>query len=53
MGCIDLLWNLNVSDNTKYLIILGLIVCSLLFCLLNGKKKKKKKNNNKYYSEEQ
>ena len=41
MSIINLFWHLNVSDQTKYLILLGSIVFILGMCLLGGKKKKK------------
>lgn len=48
MTILDLLWNINVSDNTKYLFIIGLIICLLIYCVMKGKKKNKKiKKNNK------
>lgn len=54
MSIIELFWNLDVSNTTKWLIIVGIIVCVFLTCIYNGKKKnwnintknKKKKKNN-------
>ena len=53
MSVIELLWHLNVTDTTKYLIFFGIIMCILMMCMMNGKKKninikKKKKKNSKY-----
>lgn len=47
MTILDLLWNVNVSDKTKYLFLIGLIVCSFILCFLSGKKKKSKKKQTK------
>ncbi|QKF94395.1 hypothetical protein QKU48_gp0937 [Fadolivirus algeromassiliense] len=51
MSIIELFWHLDVSENTKYLIVLGIIVCMFLTCIYNGKKKKliKKQKNDKQY----
>lgn len=53
MSVIELLWHLNVTDGTKYLIIFGMIVCILVMCVMNGEKnnKYKKKNKLKRYNE--
>jgi|694.fasta_scaffold105971_2 hypothetical protein len=54
MSVIELLWHLNVTEKTKYLIIIGFIVCIMLLCIYNGKKKtvkNKKIKNNKIYKE--
>lgn len=51
MSVIELLWHLNVTDTTKYMIFFSLIICILVMCVINGKKKninKKKKKKNKY-----
>jgi len=53
MSVIDLFWHLDLNDQTKYIIIFGLIVCLILCCTLAGKKKginkikgiKRRKNN--------
>lgn len=42
MSVIELLWTLNVSDNTKYLLIIGFIVLLFLTCVYNGKKNNKR-----------
>lgn len=47
MSVIELLWYLNVTDGTKYLIILGFIICVLIMCMINGKKKNKKNRKKK------
>jgi hypothetical protein len=47
MSVIELLWYLNVTESTKYLIILGFIICVLIMCMMNGKKKNKKSRKNK------
>jgi len=46
MSIIELFWHLNVTDNTKYLIFISMIICVLIMCMMNGKKKftKIKKN---------
>lgn len=41
MAILDLLWDINVSDNTKYLIIICLLVGLFIFCAFSGKKKGK------------
>ena len=41
MSVIDLFWHLDLNDQTKYIIIFGLIVCLVLCCTLAGKKKNK------------
>ena len=46
MSLINLFWHLNVSDQTKYLILFGMIVCIAGLCLLGGKKKNSSKNKN-------
>ena len=53
MSVIELLWHLNVTDGTKYLIIFGIIVCILVMCVMNGEKnnKYKKKNKLKHHNE--
>lgn len=47
MSIINLFWHLNVTDQTKYLMLFGMILCIIGMCLLGGKKKNKK-NNVKY-----
>lgn len=42
MSIIDLFWHLNIDDTSKYLIILGIVICLVVSCTLAGKKKKKK-----------
>lgn len=42
MSIIDLFWHLDIEDTSKYLIILGLIICLVVSCTMAGKKKKKK-----------
>jgi hypothetical protein len=49
MSVIELLWHLNVTDTTKYLIIFGIIVCILMMCVMNGQKKNKNKKKNKSF----
>lgn len=44
MSLINLFWELNVSDTTKNLIIVGIIVGILALCFFSGKKKIKKTN---------
>lgn len=44
MSIIELFWHLDVSDNTKFLIIIGIIICVFVSCILNGKKNNKKKS---------
>lgn len=48
MSIIELFWYLDVTDNTKYLIIFGIIVCVLITCIMNGKKKVHKKTKKKH-----
>lgn len=43
MSLINLFWDLNVTDNTKYLIVLSLIICIMCMCYFSGKKKTHKK----------
>ena len=51
MSLINLFWELNVSDSTKTLIVIGIIVGILALCFFSGKKKKNKlKQNNKNVS---
>lgn len=40
MSIIELFWYLNVTDATRYLIIIGVIIFILALCIINGKKKK-------------
>lgn len=47
MSVIELLWYLNVTDNTKYLIFFGIIVCMMMICVMNGKKTNNNKKRNK------
>ena len=42
MAVIELLWHLNISDTSKYLIILAIFVSIMLLCIFAGKKKNKK-----------
>jgi len=53
MNIIDLFWQLDVSDNMKYLIIFGSIVLLCAYCALNGFKTstKKKENNDTFYNQ--
>lgn len=41
MAIIELLWHLDISNNSKYLIIIGIIVSVMLLCVFAGKKKNK------------
>jgi hypothetical protein len=49
MSLINLFWHLNVTEQTKYLILFGVVVMIFLLCLIGGKKKKYK-NKKKYYA---
>jgi len=50
MSIIELFWYLDVNETTKYLIILGIMMCVLLMCIFNGKKKNKNKKRTKCQS---
>lgn len=43
MSVIDLIWYLNITDQTKYLVFISFFVCILLYCIYRGKKKSSKK----------
>lgn len=43
MSLINLFWNLNISDTSKYLIVIGFFLSIFLLCFLNGKKNNTKK----------
>ena len=49
MSLINLFWELNVSDTTKTLLVIGIIVSILALCVFSGKKKTNRMNkrNNK------
>ncbi len=59
MEFLEILWNLDITDRTKYLSIIGMIGVVFLICILSSKKKNKrqkiKKNiaqhNDKFYME--
>ena len=40
MSVIYLFWHLNISDTSRYLLIIGIMVCILGSCFINGRKKK-------------
>jgi hypothetical protein len=44
---LNLFWNLNTTDNTKYIIIIVIIIGILTLCIFSGKKKTHKRNNKK------
>lgn len=47
MNILNLFWNLNVTDNTKSIIIFSIIVLIIVMCYFRGKKssnKNKKKH---------
>lgn len=50
MSLLNLFWHLNVTDNTKYLIVIGLFVTVLIACYFGGTRKKttKKLKNKKH-----
>ena len=50
MSLINLFWNLNVTDSTKYLMIFGLMVCIMCMCYFSGHKKNIKKKNKIHFS---
>lgn len=41
---LNLFWNLNTTDNTKYIIIFLVIICIIALCFFSGKKKTTRKN---------
>lgn len=45
MSLLNLFWNLNVTDNTKYIIIGTIIVGILVLCFYSGNKKTSYTNN--------
>ena len=47
MSIIELFWYLNVTDTTRYLIIIGVIIFILALCIINGKKNNHKKKQTK------
>ena len=44
MSVIDLIWYLNITDQTKYIVFIGFFVCLLIYCIYKGKKKRSKKS---------
>lgn len=44
MSVLDILWQLNVTDTTKYLIIVGIVICILFIFIMSAKKKEKYSN---------
>lgn len=46
---LELFWNLNVSSNIKYMIIIGIIILILTFCIYGGRKKPKTINGKEFY----
>jgi len=47
MSVIEILWQLNVTDTTKYLVVIGIVICTLFLLIVTSKKKNKNKNKNK------
>ena len=48
MGIIDLFWQLNVSDSTKYVLILVGVLVGCVLCVCLGKKKTTKIDDDAY-----
>lgn len=46
METIDMLWNVNCNEQTKYIIVIALIVICSILCMLLGKKTDKQNKNN-------
>ncbi|ARF12421.1 hypothetical protein Klosneuvirus_5_91 [Klosneuvirus KNV1] len=48
MSLLNLFWHLNVTDNTKTIMVLGIIVLIIVMCYFSGKKKSNKKIKKKH-----
>jgi len=44
MNSVDMLWNINCSESTKYILVIVMIILASVSCMLLGKKDKSKQD---------